>query len=104
MPFLTTYRADATERELHPVMARILSEFGDRQGVVDAISSSIGSFGWSGSLTTYYAMYERPMRELVTHPHAKVRRWAQRMLGQLSAQVREAHDEDEERSGLADLH
>ena len=104
LPFLTTYRADATERELHPVMARILSEFGDRQGVVDAISSSIGSFGWSGSLTTYYAMYERPMRELVTHPHAKVRRWAQRMLGQLSAQVREAHDEDEERSGLADLH
>ena len=104
LPFLTSYRPDAAQCGLHPLMARILSEFGDRQEVVDAIGRNIGSYGWSGSLTTYYTMYERPVRELLDHRHAKVRRWAQRMLGQLSTQAREAHDEDEERTALADVH
>ena len=102
LPCLTTYQADATDRSLHPVMARMLSEFGDREEVLNAIGRNIDSFGWSGSLTKYYALYEQPLRELLTHRRPRVRRWAQRMLRQLSARIKEARNEDEERSGLSE--
>ena len=102
LPLLTTYQADATDRSIHPVMARMLSEFGDSDDVLYAIGRNIDSFGWSGSLTKYYALYEQPTRGFLTHRRPRVRRWAQRMLRQLSARIKEARNEDEERSGLSE--
>ena len=102
LPLLTTYQADATDRSIHPVMARMLSEFGDSDDVLHAIGRNIDSFGWSGSLTKYYALYEQPTRGFLTHRRPRVRRWAQRMLRQLSARIKEARNEDEERSSLSE--
>ena len=102
LPFLTTYQADVTDRAIHPVMARLLSEFGDRDDVLRAVGRNISSYGRSGSLTNYYALYEQPMRGLVTHQRPTVRRWAQTMLRQLSAHIKEARNEDEEHSGLSE--
>ena len=78
-------------------MARMLSEFGDCDDVLHAIGRNIDSFSWSGSLTKYYALYEQPTRGFLTHRRPRVRRWAQRMLRQLSARIKEARNEDEER-------
>ena len=102
LPFLTTYQADATNRSIHPVMARMLSEFGDRDDMLRVIGRNIGSYTWSGSLTQYYALYEQPIHGLLTHRRQKVRRWAQKILRQLSAHIKEARNEDEERSGLSE--
>ena len=104
LPFLTTYEADATNRKVHPVMVRMIREFGDRDDVLQAIGRNMGSYSWSGSLTTYYALYEQPMRGFRDHERPKVRRWARKMLRQLSAHIKEARNEDEEQSGLSEAH
>jgi hypothetical protein len=43
------------------------------------------TFGWTGSRTTYYALYEAPLRSLENHPIGAVRRWAKTMLGHMMA-------------------
>ena len=103
LPFLTTYDADASNRSIHPVMTRILNEFGDRDDVHRAIGRNIASYSWSGSMTRYYALYEQPMRALLTHRQAPVRGWAKRMLRGLGANIREARNEDEEQTGWSEV-
>ena len=102
LPFLTSYQADGADHAIHPVMARLLNEFGDGDDVLRAVERNIGSYGWSGSLTNYYALYEQPMRGLRNHQRSTVGRWAQKMLRQLSAQIKDAGNEDEELSGYSE--
>lgn len=102
LPFLTTYQADATNHEVHPVMARMVREFGDRDDVLQAIRHNIGSYSWSGSRTKYYALHEHPMSDFRDDQRPRVRRWARKMLRQLRTQIEEARNEDEEESGFSD--
>ena len=97
VPILTTYRNDASERSLHPVMRRLIDEFGDRDNVLQAVSLNMGSFGWSGSVTNYFALYQEPLRTLYDHPKWQVRRWAKTMLRHLDTRIENARNEDEER-------
>ena len=97
VPILTAYRNDASERSLHPVMRRLIDEFGDRNDVLQAVSLNMGSFGWSGSVTNYFALYREPLRTLYDHPKWQVRRWAKAMLRDLDARIEHARNEDEER-------
>ena len=103
IPVLVTRKVDASERLLHPTMARLLDEFGDTEGVLRAVTRNIRTFGWSGSLTTYYALYEQPLSALVNHRRAKVRRWARSVLADLRAEIREARNVDEEREALSEV-
>ena len=86
VPVLTNYNRDAEEHPLHPCMARLLEEFGDREDVLQAVGTNIHSyFGW-GSPTAYFALYEAPLSMLRDeHPSAKVRRWARATLRELAA-------------------
>ena len=98
LPVLATPDGDEDGKTtLHPWLARILDEFGDREDVRDAIDRNANSFGWSGSETTYYARYEHPFAELTRHPRPTVSRWAKSMLRRLRASRERARDEDEER-------
>ena len=97
VPVLTTYRLDVPERSLHPVMIRLLDEFGDREDVLQAVARNIHTFGWSGPVTNYFALYETPLSTLREHSKPKVRRWIKRMLRELSAVKENARNEDEER-------
>ena len=96
VPALTTYSHETSDRSLHPVLIRLLNEFGDRDDVLDAMVGRMHVFGWSGSLTSYFALYERPLRTLLEHPKAKVRRWARRTLRALSESITAARNQDEE--------
>ena len=96
VPALTTYSHETSGRSLHPVLLRLLDEFGDRDDVLDAMVVRMHSFGWSGSLTSYFALYEQPLRALLKHPKAKVRRWARRTLRGLSESIKAARDQDDE--------
>lgn len=96
VPVLTTHQLDAPQRSLHPVMVRLLDEFGDREDVREAITRNIHPFGWSGPSTNYFALYDEPLRMLRNHPKPKVRRWATATLRRLAATIENAHAEEEE--------
>lgn len=96
VPALTAYSRETSDRFLHPLLIRLLDEFGDRDDVLDAMVHRMHTFGWWGSLTTYFALYEKPLRTLLDHPKGKVRRWARRTLRGLSESIKAARDQDEE--------
>ena len=104
VPVLTTYKRDAHEHFLHPCMARLLEEFGDREDVLQAVGSNIHSyFGW-GSPTGYFALYEAPLSMLRDeHSSARVRRWAKATLRELSAASEGIRTEEDEWAARHDV-
>ena len=103
VPFLTTQETAASERSLHPVMARLLDEFGDRNDVRQAVERNIRTFGWSGSRTNYYALYKEPIGRLLQHSKPEVSRWAKTVLRELADAIVAANEEDEEREALGGI-
>ena len=97
VPVLTGSEFEASERSLHPIMIRLLDEFGDREGVLEAVLDNMHTFTWAGSLASGFALYEEPLRTLRDHPKPKVRRWATATLRRLATTIENAHDEEEER-------
>jgi transcriptional regulator with XRE-family HTH domain len=96
LPVLRTQSADTKERAFHPLVIRVLNEFGERDDVRRYLVRNMHSFGWTGSLTTYYALYEQPLRSLSDHPIGEVRRWAQVTLSHMRRQIESAKMEDDE--------
>ncbi|MGZ5703942.1 MAG: hypothetical protein ACXWIM_24005, partial [Burkholderiales bacterium] len=95
LPVLTT-RAEGVDRTFHPLMTRLLNEFGERDDVRRYLTQNMHTFGWSGSLTTYYALYEEPLRSLFDHPIGGLRRWAKEAHAQMRKQVEAAKRDDDE--------
>ena len=96
-PVLTNYgKGENSQRGLHPVMTRLLDEFGEREDVRRAIEDNIHTFGWSGSQSTYFALYQEPLKALVDHPKPQVRGWVRSLLRYLDSTIKNALDEDEE--------
>ena len=97
VPILTTYNREAVGHTLHPCMARLLDEFGDREDVLQAVGGNIHSyFGW-GSPTGYFALYEAPLSKLRDeHPSARVRRWARATLREIAAVSEGIRSEEDE--------
>ncbi len=81
---------------VHPILRRLVDEFGERTNVLDAIETNIYTFSWSGSLTEYYGQYIDPIGMLTNHQIPSVRTWARRMIRQLRAEVERARDHDAE--------
>lgn len=96
LPVLTSRKIDAAEGAFHPLMLRLLNEFGGRDDVRRGIHQNMHTFGWTGSLTTYYALYEQPLQSLAQHPIGAVRRWAQIMLREMRNNIDFAKMEDDE--------
>ena len=95
VPVLAGSELEASERSLHPVMIRLLDEFGEREGVLQAVLDNILIFPRSDSPANRFALYEEPLRTLRSHPKPKVRRWARATLRELAATIENAHDEEE---------
>lgn len=93
LPVLTTRSKGA---DFHLLMRRLLDEFGERDDVHRCLVQNMHSFGWTGSLTTYYALYEEPLRSLFEHPIGAVRRWAQVTHAHMRKQVETAKNDDDE--------
>jgi hypothetical protein len=96
IPVLTN-RDPHSERALHPIMHRLLDEFGARADVLRALNRNMYSFGWSGSRATYFMLYDGPLSCLETHQFGPVRRWAKKTRLQLRRAAEEARNEDDER-------
>jgi len=97
LPVLTTRDTTAASRDLHPWMRRLIDRYGSRKDVQSAISGNMHTFGWTGSLTTYYALYQAPFESLKDSPDPEIRKWAKRTLASLQRDIdREATRDDEE--------
>ncbi len=96
-PFLTTRDPKAPSRHIHPLARRLLDEFGDRADVLRAFDRNMNSFGWMGSRSNYYALYDEPLRDLENHPIGAVRRWAAKARNIFSRQIEAVHIEEAER-------
>jgi len=95
LPVLTTRTKGA---DFHPLMRRLLDEFGERDDVHRYLVQNMHSFGWTGSLTTYYALYEEPLRSLFEHPIGAARRCAQVTHTHLRKQVEAVRNDDDEQN------
>jgi hypothetical protein len=95
-PPLTNRNPDAGDRAFHPIIKRLLDEFGDREDVLRGLVRNMHTYDWTGSRTTYYALYEQPLREFENHPIGAVRRWSKTMLSHINSEITAARDEDEE--------
>ena len=96
VPFLAPPKDGACAGNLHPLYRGLLDEFGHCDGVLDAAWVNIHSFGWWGSLTTYFAKYKAPVESLLAHPRPQVARWARRMLRALDDEIARAQRNEEE--------
>ncbi len=92
LPILTGKRDDGTDPSLHPVMSRLIDEFGDRDDVLKEIANSICPFGGSGSMSTADEVYSAPLAKLSNHQIPAVRRWATSAVRQLDAAAVRSHD------------
>lgn len=96
VPLLTSSDPKDPARKIHPVIKRLLDEFGQRDDVRQAISINLRNFGWTGGEASYFGLYCEPFRELEKHPIGAVGQWAKKMCSQLDQQIKAATDEDEE--------
>lgn len=81
---------------------RLIDEFGERDDVQQALVANMHTFGWSGSLTTYYELYEQPLASLHKHPKAAVRRWARKMSDSIARQIAQEQQSDDEQKAQYD--
>ena len=103
VPILTTQGADASEREFHPIMIKLIDEFGEMKNVQRAVESNIFTFSWTGSKTTYFAIYKDAFGKLAEHPKASVRRWVKDVVRQMDSHIRNASNEYEEYFAQSEL-
>ena len=98
LPVLTSRDPNDATRAIHPKMERLLDEFGDRTDTLRALTRNMHTFGWSGSLTEYFALYDMPLRAIENHPHGAVRQWVKKTRLELRDHIDAVRDEEEERA------
>ena len=99
VPILTT-RNPSEHPQLHPLLERLLNEFGERSDVQRALSRNLYTFGWTGSRASYFALFEEPLKGLDSHPKREVRQWAKRTVEQVRRDIEDVKIEDEEHRAL----
>ena len=100
VPILSAEGDDVDGGLLHPVMCRLLDEFGERDDVRRALESNIHAYGWFGSSADHYTRLQEPLERLRTHPKSGVRQWAEKMCGQVARCVTRGTIRDKEREAL----
>ena len=102
VPFLYKDGDDADGTSLHPVMSRLLDEFGERDDVHKALEGHIGPYHWIDSCAGHYARLEKIFQQLETHPSPEVREWAEKTrIWAISMFKRETiRDEEREAQGV----
>ena len=58
VPILASPQGQTPEPSLHPTMARLLDEFGEREDVLEAVAVNIRSFSWVGSPIKTLALHK----------------------------------------------
>ncbi len=89
-----------SETTVHPVLIRLIEEFGDRKDVDDAIVGNMHTGGWAGPEEGFWAPYQEPVGKLLDHPNPRVRKWAKATLRWLAKTIESARTRDAEEEAL----
>lgn len=96
VPILSMPGDRERSRLLHPLMARLLDEFGAREDVQSAVIANMHHATHVGSMSTYYAAFIPAFLSLQSHPSVDIQRWATRSVRALRKAVEEEKQRDEE--------
>ena len=67
LPILSAGGSDSGHHHLHPVMSRLIDDFGERADVQEAFESNLHTTGVVSSLADHFARYEAPLKLLQGH-------------------------------------
>ena len=84
--------------ELHPVMARLIDDFGDSADVLEAIAVNMHNFLCFGSAADYLERYNDLLDALSGHPIPRVRRWAKKLRRQHGDGIKNIRESADERA------
>ena len=101
LPILSAAGSDPGHHHLHPVMSRLVDDFGGRVDVQEAFERNLHTTGPVSSLADHYASHEAPLEVLRGHRTPAVRRWARRLSRELRQLV--DHRRTDEEEGMAGL-
>ena len=79
-PLLKEHGQETASEEFHPVIKRLLDEFGEREDILAALSANISAFSGWGSEADHLARYIEPLQSIENHNKGSVRRWAKKTL------------------------
>ena len=82
-PLLKECDRETASEEFHPVIMRLLDEFGKREEVLDALAANMRAFSGWGSEAERLVRYMEPLRSIEDHEKRAVRRWAGKMLKEI---------------------
>ena len=82
-------------RQFHPMFIRLLHEFGDCDGVLDAASSNMSTLMWEGSLIPYLEQVVQQLETLRGHPKIEVDRWSRTMIRDVNKWIEQERDLDD---------
>lgn len=97
VPFLSNEDGDMDSASLHPVMSRLLDEFGERNDVHEALEGHVQPYHWVDSCAGHYARLEKIFQQLETHSNPRVRQWAEKMRFRVAQSFKRETILDEER-------
>ena len=84
---------------LHPVMSRLIDDFGGRADVQEAFESNLHTTGVVSSMAEYYVGREAALEPLRGHKTPEVRRWAVRLSRKLRQLIDHERTYEEEHVG-----
>ena len=79
-PLLKEHGQETASEEFHPVIKRLLDEFGDREDILAALSANISAFSGWGSEANHLGRYIEPLQSIENHDKGLVRRWVKKTL------------------------
>ena len=84
---------------LHPVISRVIDDFGERPNVQEAFESNLRTTGVVSSMAEYYVGHEAALEPLRGHKTPEVRRWAVRLSRKLRQLIDHERTYEEEHVG-----
>ena len=91
---------ESDEWRLSNAAMMLINGFADFDGVLNALSASLHTFSWSGSLVPFYDRLIGVLTPMLAHERDVVRTWAQRMIdGAIESRTHESSRDEEQLVG-----
>lgn len=86
------------EDAFSPIVRELINRYGDIPGVLDSLSTNMGTFSYVGSPVPLFESYIRLLATLNTHPKEQVRMWASRMIAgyEVSMDYEKKYEEEQD--------